>query len=114
VTGRSPWLSTEQASVALGIKPRELYRLIDHGEVPGYRIGWTIKVKRADVEAYANANGTVLRPIADPPPFRRNAPRPAPGVPEEWADSNEVAISLGLSHRDSVTTYMRQYPDMPI
>jgi glutathione-regulated potassium-efflux system ancillary protein KefG len=28
-------------------------------------------------------------------------------------DAHEVAAILGLSHRNSVTTYLRRYPDMP-
>ena len=32
---------------------------------------------------------------------------------EDLIDSEEVAEILGLSHRNSVTTYLRRYPDMP-
>ena len=31
----------------------------------------------------------------------------------ELIDANEVARLLGLSHRNSVTTYLRRYADMP-
>lgn len=32
---------------------------------------------------------------------------------EDLIDSQMVAEILGLSHRSSVTTYLRRYPDMP-
>jgi glutathione-regulated potassium-efflux system ancillary protein KefG len=32
---------------------------------------------------------------------------------EDLIDSLEVAEILGLAHRESVTTYLRRYPDMP-
>lgn len=32
---------------------------------------------------------------------------------EDLVDSQIVAELLGLSHRNSVTTYLRRYPDMP-
>lgn len=32
---------------------------------------------------------------------------------EDLIDSQIVAEILGLSHRNSVTTYLRRYPDMP-
>jgi glutathione-regulated potassium-efflux system ancillary protein KefG len=33
---------------------------------------------------------------------------------EDLIDSLEVAEILGLAHRESVTTYLRRYPDMPV
>ena len=32
---------------------------------------------------------------------------------EDLIDSQGVAEILGLSHRNTVTTYLRRYPDMP-
>jgi len=32
---------------------------------------------------------------------------------EDLIDSELVAEILGLAHRNSVTTYLRRYPDMP-
>ena len=32
---------------------------------------------------------------------------------EDLIDSQIVAEILGLAHRNSVTTYLRRYPDMP-
>jgi glutathione-regulated potassium-efflux system ancillary protein KefG len=32
---------------------------------------------------------------------------------EDLVDAQEVAVILGLSHRESVSTYQRRYADMP-
>ena len=32
---------------------------------------------------------------------------------EDLIDSNEVALLLGLSHRNTVSQYLTKYPDMP-
>ena len=32
---------------------------------------------------------------------------------EDLIDSNEVAVLLGLSHRNTVSQYLSKYPDMP-
>lgn len=50
------WLSTADASRALGITPRTLYRFIDKGELPAYRFGRVIRVKRSDVNEYIEAS----------------------------------------------------------
>ena len=46
------WLSTKQASSRLGVTLRTLYRLIDEGRLPAYKIGRVIRLKDADVEAF--------------------------------------------------------------
>lgn len=50
--GETRWLSTAEASERLGVTLRTLYRLVDEGRVPAYKIGRVIRVKEADVEAY--------------------------------------------------------------
>jgi excisionase family DNA binding protein len=49
VTG---WLSTQAAAKRLGVTPRTLYRFIDQGELPAYRMGRVIRLKASDVDAY--------------------------------------------------------------
>ncbi len=46
------WLSTAEAAELLGITPRTLYRLINAGDVPAYRIGRVIRLQRAEVLDY--------------------------------------------------------------
>jgi excisionase family DNA binding protein len=70
------WLSTNDAAKALGITLRTVYRLIDDGELPAYRIGRVIRVKQADVDAF-------LLPTVQVLPFPLDVPFPTQvdGVP---------------------------------
>ncbi len=49
------WLSTAEAAKALGITPRTLYRFIDQGEMPAYRFGRVIRLRRSEVEMFVEA-----------------------------------------------------------
>jgi excisionase family DNA binding protein len=49
------WLGTTEAAHYLGVVPRTLYRMIDEGQVPAYKMGRVIRVKRADVDAFLEA-----------------------------------------------------------
>jgi len=44
------WLSVERACRMLGVSVRELYRLIDHGHLRGYKIAGEIRLLAHDVE----------------------------------------------------------------
>lgn len=46
-------MSTADACARLGIGLRSLYRTIDTGALPAYKIGRLIRLRTADVEAYA-------------------------------------------------------------
>lgn len=46
------WLSTKQASDMLGVPLRTLYRLIDQGALPAYKVGRVIRLQRHEVEEY--------------------------------------------------------------
>lgn len=50
------WLSTQDAARRLGITPRTLYRFIDLGELPAYRLGRVIRLKAADVDAFIESS----------------------------------------------------------
>lgn len=52
MTGNVDWLSTKDAAAALGITARTLYRFINQGDLPAYRFGRVIRVKRVDVDAF--------------------------------------------------------------
>jgi excisionase family DNA binding protein len=49
------WLSTKQASDWLGITARTLYRMIDEGGVPAYRLGRVIRLKQRDLEDFVES-----------------------------------------------------------
>lgn len=46
------WLSTAVAAERLGITSRTLYRFIDEGQVPAFKFGRVIRLKKTDVDAY--------------------------------------------------------------
>ena len=46
------WLGTKEAARRLGVTPRTLYRFIDDGGLPAYRLGRVIRLKQSDVDAY--------------------------------------------------------------
>jgi excisionase family DNA binding protein len=44
------WLAADAAAELLGISVRDLYGLVDRGELPAYRIDGEVRLRRADVE----------------------------------------------------------------
>jgi excisionase family DNA binding protein len=46
------WLNTQEAARRLGITTRTLYRFIDEGAVPAYKMGRVIRIKKADLHAF--------------------------------------------------------------
>ena len=53
------WVGTTDAAEYLGVTPRIIYRLIDDGEVPAYRIGRVIRMRIADLDDYIEASRIV-------------------------------------------------------
>lgn len=50
------WLSTQEAARRLGVTTRTLYRFVDQGELPAYRMGRVIRVKANDVDTFIEAS----------------------------------------------------------
>jgi excisionase family DNA binding protein len=46
------WLSTQEAARRLGITTRTLYRFVDQGDLPAYRMGRVIRLQGADIDAF--------------------------------------------------------------
>lgn len=46
------WLTTRQAAAQLSVPVRQLYRLIDAGDLDAYRVEGEIKLRAGDVTAY--------------------------------------------------------------
>ena len=46
------WLSTAEAAKRLGVTPRTLYRFIDEGQLPAYRMGRVIRLREGEVDAF--------------------------------------------------------------
>ena len=55
-SGAGTWVGTTEAADMLGIVPRTLYRLIDEGEIPAYKLGRVMRVKVADLDTYLERN----------------------------------------------------------
>ena len=49
----SKWMGTREASTHLGVALRTVYRLIDEGDVPAYRLGRVVRLRRREVDACA-------------------------------------------------------------
>jgi excisionase family DNA binding protein len=49
---QTTWLTTREAAARLGVPARELYRLIDVGDLPAYKFGRDLRLRQADVDAY--------------------------------------------------------------
>jgi excisionase family DNA binding protein len=50
------WLSTQEASRRLGITTRTLYRFVDQGDLPAYRMGRVIRLKATDIDTFIDAS----------------------------------------------------------
>ena len=51
-SGDIEWLSTQEAARRLGITTRTLYRFVDQGELPAYRMGRVIRLQATDVDSF--------------------------------------------------------------
>jgi excisionase family DNA binding protein len=46
------WLGTTEAAERLGVVPRTLYRMINEGAIPAYKMGRVIRVKESDLDTF--------------------------------------------------------------
>jgi excisionase family DNA binding protein len=46
------WLGVPALAKQLGVTIPTLYRILDSGTLPAYKIGWVIRIQRVDVEAF--------------------------------------------------------------
>lgn len=46
------WLGTTEAAERLGVVPRTLYRMIDAGQIPAYKMGRVLRLKESDLDAF--------------------------------------------------------------
>jgi len=52
MVAETEWLGTPEAAERLGITQRTLYRLIDEGQIPAYKMGRVLRVKATDLEVF--------------------------------------------------------------
>lgn len=53
-------MTTQEAARRMGVTPRTLYRFIDEGGIPAYKMGRVFRVKKSDVDAYIS--GALIQP----------------------------------------------------
>jgi excisionase family DNA binding protein len=46
------WMSTQEAARRLGITTRTLYRFVDEGQLPAYKMGRVFRLKESDVDEF--------------------------------------------------------------
>jgi excisionase family DNA binding protein len=46
------WMGTREACERLGVTLRTLYRFIDEGQLPAYKMGRVIRLQAADIDAF--------------------------------------------------------------
>jgi excisionase family DNA binding protein len=46
------WMSTGEVAEYLGVNTRTLYRMIDVGDLPAYKLGRVIRLQESDVVAF--------------------------------------------------------------
>lgn len=70
--GEARWVGTAEASDRLGVTLRTLYRLVDEGRLPAYKIGRVIRLKETDIDAFIEGAriqpGTLAHLYPDPKP----------------------------------------------
>ena len=49
------WINTKQAAHRLGITLRTLYKLIDEGQIPAYKMGRVLRLKEHEVDAFVES-----------------------------------------------------------
>jgi excisionase family DNA binding protein len=73
------WMGTRDACERLGVTLRTLYRFIDEGQLPAYKMGRVIRVQESDIE------GFIERMRIVPGTLDHLYPEPRPGRNEDAA-----------------------------
>lgn len=60
------WLSSEAAAEMLGVSRPTLYKRINDGLIPAYRMGRLVRLRRSDVEEYLRVGGVDAAPDVRP------------------------------------------------
>ena len=74
------WMGTREACERLGVTLRTLYRFIDEGQLPAYKMGRVIRVQASDIEDF------ITRMRIEPGTLEHLYPEPKP---REVRDAHE-------------------------
>ena len=76
------WMGTREACERLGVTLRTLYRFIDEGQLPAYKMGRVIRLQESDLD------GFIQRMRITPGTLEHLYPEPKP---REARETNDVA-----------------------
>lgn len=78
------WMGTRDACERLGVTLRTLYRFIDEGQLPAYKMGRVIRLQESDIDTFIErmriTPGTLDHLY--PEPKGHDSPSPAPEAQE--------------------------------
>jgi excisionase family DNA binding protein len=97
VAAEIKWIGTPEACARLGVTLRTLYRFIDEGQLPAYKMGRVIRLQAHEVDAFIERARIVPGTLEHLYPDPRNAAagRGAPGRGED-GDGEVVTDEDGL------------------
>ena len=78
------WMGTREACERLGVTLRTLYRFIDEGQLPAYKMGRVIRVQSSDVDDF------IGRMRIEPGTLEHLYPEPKPREPRQASDEQET------------------------
>ena len=85
------WLSTRDACERLGVTLRTLYRFIDEGQLPAYKMGRVIRLQAGDVDEFIGrmriAPGTLEHLYPEPKGHDRPADEPSRATAGDGRDA---------------------------
>lgn len=68
------WMSTQEAARRLGITTRTLYRFVDEGALPAYKMGRVFRLQQADVDAFIERSRIAPGTLEHLYPERKTSP----------------------------------------
>jgi excisionase family DNA binding protein len=77
------WMGTREACERLGVTLRTLYRFIDEGQLPAYKMGRVIRVQATDIEDF------ITRMRIEPGTLEHLYPEPKPREAREAHEEHE-------------------------
>jgi excisionase family DNA binding protein len=81
------WMSTRDACERLGVTLRTLYRFIDEGQLPAYKMGRVIRLQSSDIESF------IVRMRIEPGTLEHLYPEPK-GHEKAATDDGEAIESI--------------------
>jgi excisionase family DNA binding protein len=77
---RIAWMSTQEAARRLGVTTRTLYRFVDEGLLPAYKMGRVFRLQQQDVDAFIESSRVQPGTLEHLYPERKTTRRDAAGT----------------------------------